>query len=105
MWPDVWSGDLQVLKGMVIHDTECPYWNQVSFNNTNHKPLVMYSQLCHGLLSQIVFSLQYFRLVDPETLQVYLLLMPEVLPEHNNWKQHVIIAVTNRLNYVKMIQL
>ena len=22
-------------KGMVIHDTECPYWDQVSLNNTN----------------------------------------------------------------------
>ena len=26
VWPDVWSGDLQVLENyMVIHDTECPY--------------------------------------------------------------------------------
>ena len=28
-WSDVWSGDLQVQKSLVIHDTECPYWNQV----------------------------------------------------------------------------
>ena len=35
VWPNVWSGDLQVLKIMVIHDTECPYRDQVSFNNTN----------------------------------------------------------------------
>ena len=35
VWPNVWSGDLQVLeKSMVIHDTECPYWDQVSLNNT-----------------------------------------------------------------------
>ena len=25
---------LKVYKSMVIHDTECPYWDQVSFNNT-----------------------------------------------------------------------
>ena len=23
-------------KSMVIHDTECPYWDEVSLNNTNH---------------------------------------------------------------------
>ena len=23
-------------KSMVIQDTECPYWDQVSLNNTNH---------------------------------------------------------------------
>ena len=35
-WPDVWSADLHLLvKSMVIHDTECPYWDQVSLNNTN----------------------------------------------------------------------
>ena len=37
VWPDVWSADLHLLiKSMVIHDTECPYWDQVSLNNTNH---------------------------------------------------------------------
>ena len=30
VWPDVWSGDLQVQKTMVTHDTECPYWDQMS---------------------------------------------------------------------------
>ena len=24
-----------LIKSMVIHDTECPYWDQVSLNNTN----------------------------------------------------------------------
>ena len=34
--PDVWSADLHLLiKSTVIHDTECPYWDQVSLNNTN----------------------------------------------------------------------
>ena len=34
--PDVWSADLHLLiKSMVIHDTECPYWDQVSLNSTN----------------------------------------------------------------------
>ena len=36
VWPDVWSADLHLLmKSMVIHDTKCPYWDQVSLNNTN----------------------------------------------------------------------
>ena len=35
VWPDVWSANLQVHKSMVIHNTECPYWDQVSLNNTN----------------------------------------------------------------------
>ena len=36
VWPYVWSADLHLLiKSMVIHDTECPYWDQVSLNNTN----------------------------------------------------------------------
>ena len=36
-WPDVWSGDVQTLQMcMVIHDTKCPYWDQISLlNNTN----------------------------------------------------------------------
>ena len=42
VWPDVWSADLHLLiKSMVIHDTECPYWDQVSLSNTNQtKPLL-----------------------------------------------------------------
>ena len=37
LWLDVWSGDLicKFRKSMVLHDTECPYWDQVSLNNTN----------------------------------------------------------------------
>ena len=35
VWPCVWSADLHLLiKSMVLHDTECPYWDQVSLNNT-----------------------------------------------------------------------
>ena len=34
--PDVRSADLHLLiKSMVIHDTECPFWDQASLNNTN----------------------------------------------------------------------
>ena len=36
----VWSGDLKFRKGMVIQDTECPYWDQVSSNNTNQTKFV-----------------------------------------------------------------
>ena len=45
VWRDVWSGYLQLLKkSMVIHDTECPYWDQVSLNNTNQtKPNTLYT--------------------------------------------------------------
>ena len=33
---DVWSADLHLfIKNMVIHDIECPYWDQMSLNNTN----------------------------------------------------------------------
>ena len=28
----------KVRKSVVIHDTECPYWDQVSFNNTQTQP-------------------------------------------------------------------
>ena len=38
VWPDIWSVDLQVQKSTVIHDTECPDWDQVSLNNTNTNP-------------------------------------------------------------------
>ena len=42
MWPDVWSADLDLLiKSMVIHDTQCPYWDQVSLNNTNQTKLFL----------------------------------------------------------------
>ena len=34
LWPYVHFGDLHE-KSMVIHDTECSYWDQVSLNNTN----------------------------------------------------------------------
>ena len=31
VWPDVWSADLHLfIKNMVIHDIECPYWDQMS---------------------------------------------------------------------------
>ena len=48
-WPDVWFGDLQAEKSMVkhhVHDTECPYWDQVSLNNSNPNPW------CHKLVGK-----------------------------------------------------
>ena len=37
--PDVWSVDLHLfIQNMVIHDTKCPYWDQVSLNNTKQTP-------------------------------------------------------------------
>ena len=38
VWPDVWSGELKVQKKYGPHDTECPYWDLVSLNNTNQIP-------------------------------------------------------------------
>ena len=36
LWPNVCSGDLHAKeKTIAIHDTECPYWDQVSLNNTD----------------------------------------------------------------------
>ena len=36
VWPDVWSADLHLfIENMVIHDIECPYWDQMLLNNTN----------------------------------------------------------------------
>ena len=53
--PDVWSADLHLLiKSMVIHDTECPYWDQVSLNNTNLGNLsvcMMSVWLCYFVLA------------------------------------------------------
>ena len=41
VWPDVWSADLHLfIKNMVIHDTKCPYWDQVSLNNTKQSKTV-----------------------------------------------------------------
>ena len=36
MWPDylIW-GYASIKKSTVIHDTECPYWDQLLLNNTN----------------------------------------------------------------------
>ena len=44
VWPDVWSGDLLVQKSMVVHDTECPYWDQVSFTNTNPTLILVHTR-------------------------------------------------------------
>ena len=49
VWPDVWSGDLQVRKSMVIRDIKCPYWDQVSLNNTNP------TQPCRSISYQYVY--------------------------------------------------
>ena len=39
--PDVWSADLHLLiKSMVILDTECPFWDQVSLNNANKQTII-----------------------------------------------------------------
>ena len=49
VWPDVWSADLHLfIKSMVMRDTKCPYWDQVSLNNT--KP----NQSCWGCISLLL---------------------------------------------------
>ena len=39
LWPDVWFGDCK-FRNVVLHDAECPYWDQVSLNNTNPSTLM-----------------------------------------------------------------
>ena len=34
-------------KSMVIHDTECPYWDQVSLNNPNPNPFCSWTAMTH----------------------------------------------------------
>ena len=40
VWSDVWSSGLQV-----IYDTECPFWDQVSLNNTNPTQPFVYTYI------------------------------------------------------------
>ena len=41
-------------KSMVIYDTECPYWDQVSLNNTRQpKPHIDYKCMFHAVLELI----------------------------------------------------
>ena len=62
--PVVWSGDLQVYKNMVLHDTRCPYWDQVSLNNINPPTFVSwwhhwwrYMHIVITLIHHIMMSL------------------------------------------------
>ena len=55
MWLDVWSVDSQAQKKslvtLLIHDTKCPNWNQLSLNNTNsHSVDLLKWYLLHGAL-------------------------------------------------------
>ena len=60
MWPDVWSADLHLfIKNMVIHDIECPNWDQMSLNNTNQtKPY--WDQVSLNHTNPIVYTLWTF---------------------------------------------
>ena len=40
-WCLIWW--FAVLESIVIHDTECPYWDQVSLNITNHHQILIVS--------------------------------------------------------------
>ena len=50
MWPDVGSGDLQVKKSMVIHDTECPNLTTVSntYMSNTYIPFSQVDPSSHG---------------------------------------------------------
>ena len=41
VWPDVLSGDLQVTKRMVIHDTECPRSGVIKQHPPTHPEIVI----------------------------------------------------------------
>ena len=59
MWPDKWSGDLHayisIKKSVVIHDTECPYWDQMSLNKTKFKPYIIVNS-CNKLTQMLSLS-------------------------------------------------
>ena len=50
---DVWSGDLQVEKSIVIHDTECSYCGQVSLKKTNSNPFTSGSFYLFSMFSSL----------------------------------------------------
>ena len=43
---------------MVIHDTECPYWDQVSLNNTKQKQtyLYIYMHISDGFVHKCIWT-------------------------------------------------
>ena len=49
----------KVRKSMVIHDTECPYWDQVSLNNTNQTYLVLIGKIGSGWLDGTIIHLLF----------------------------------------------
>ena len=100
VWLDVWPGDLQVQKSMVIHDIECPHQDQVSLNNTNPDPLNILITWClYGQLLKKT-SRNHPRGCRRERENPSHLVWP--LTE-NNWKTAPILAF-KVLNFWKVIQ-
>ena len=77
MWPDVWSADLHLfIKNMVIHDIECPYWDQMSLNNTNQtKPnqtLQVIDKFPANVYLYFFLPLSSLQVIDKFQVNVYL---------------------------------
>ena len=54
-------------KCMVIHDTECPYWDQVSLNNTNQPILSIYHIIVHSVPYDNEVPQSYHNVLLPKT--------------------------------------
>ena len=93
----------KVRKSIIIHDTECPYWDQVSLNNTNQTLFDHAYMLCRdnfrftsSVLNQIdrdiwsAFSCLCYRLLDVVHSDQKLYLVFEFL--HMDLKKYMDIA-------------
>ena len=62
LWPIIWCGDWRAKKEYGLYDTECPFWDQVSLNNTT---LFWCYKMCRvSCFSVVRFCLQYFQQVN-----------------------------------------
>ena len=54
---NIWSGDLQPQeKSVTMHDTKCPYWDQVPLNNTKGNPrYIEWSVHTYPLVKNVVY--------------------------------------------------
>ena len=79
-------------KVMVIHDTECPYWDQVSLNNTkptkllwNFKKLILYytilHHLCYAILhyTTLYYTILYYTILYYTIPILYYTITPQML--------------------------
>ena len=77
-------------KSMVIHDTECPYWDQVSLNNTNQTKLKLtYHNV--EILRFVVYSPRKSAKMEDVTLTFIF----QIIPEISDKKEHFFAAIVS----------